>query len=67
MYEINEKTRRRSSRPKEETRKNQENKEIIKIQLEQWINDLQKEVDCNYKPKPTFKNDNKYIKSLSQV
>ena len=42
MSEINEKTQTRLSRLQEE---------IIKIQLEQWINDLWKEVDLNYKPK----------------
>jgi len=58
MSEINEKTQTRLSRLQEE---------IIKIQLEQWINDLWKEVDLNYKPKHAFKNDKNHIESLSLV
>jgi len=44
-----------------------EHEQIIKAQLEQWIDDLQKEVDLNSRLEKAFKNDKSHIKSLSQM
>jgi len=59
ISEINKKTQREDSMS--------ENEEIIKIQLEQWINDLQKEVELNYKLKHAPKNDKNHTESPSLV
>ena len=44
-----------------------EHEQIIKAQLEQWIDDLQKEADLNSRLEEAFKNDKSHIKSLSQM
>jgi len=44
-----------------------EHEQIIKAQLEQWVDDLQKETDLDSRLKMAFKNDKSHIKSLSQM
>lgn len=44
-----------------------ENEQIIKARLEQWTDDLQKEIDLDSRLKMAFKNDKSHIKSLSQM